>query len=105
MYPKNWPGDYDRMLCQDAIEEKRMTTQRKRYNAEFKARVTLEALKGTKSTSQRVKISIRPEANQVPQHTLASDDPGHSRYPYRPGQVHKTGQALWPEVRPHKASA
>ena len=37
------------MLCQETIaEEGGMATQRKRYSAEFKARVALEALKGHK---------------------------------------------------------
>ena len=35
------------MLCQETTaEEGWMATQRKRYSAEFKARVALEALKG-----------------------------------------------------------
>jgi putative transposase len=41
------------MLCQDAMdEEDRMSTQRKRYSAEFKARVALEALKGHKTVNE-----------------------------------------------------
>jgi putative transposase len=33
-------------------EERRMSTQRKRYSAEFKARVALEALKGLKTVNE-----------------------------------------------------
>src|SRR5918911_2634825 len=41
------------MLCQGVLdEEKRMSTQRKRYSAEFKARVALEALKGHKTVNE-----------------------------------------------------
>ena len=35
------------MLCQDVMDEEAgLSTQRKRYSAEFKARMALEALKG-----------------------------------------------------------
>src|SRR2546428_10638901 len=41
------------MLEQDAIDEERMdVAQRKRYSAEFKARVALEALKGQKTVNE-----------------------------------------------------
>ena len=41
------------MLCQDVMdEEEGMSTQRKRYSAEFKARVALEALKGHKTVNE-----------------------------------------------------
>jgi transposase-like protein len=41
------------MLRQDAIDEERMdVAQRKRYSAEFKARVALEALKGQKTVNE-----------------------------------------------------
>jgi hypothetical protein len=41
------------MLCQETIaEEGWMATQRKRYSAEFKARVALEALKGHKTVNE-----------------------------------------------------
>src|SRR5919206_1838826 len=41
------------MLCQDVMdEEEGMSTQRKRYSAEFKARVALEALKGLKTVNE-----------------------------------------------------
>ena len=41
------------MLGQDAIDEERMdVAQRKRYSAEFKARVALEALKGQKTVNE-----------------------------------------------------
>jgi transposase-like protein len=40
------------MLCQDTREEEGMSTQRKRYSAEFKARVALEALKGHKTVNE-----------------------------------------------------
>jgi len=48
MYPENWTGHEDRMLCQEEMERRRgeMSTQRKQYSAELKARVALEALKG-----------------------------------------------------------
>src|SRR5215471_73305 len=42
------------MLCQEARERRRgsMSTQRKQYSAEFKARVALEALKGLKTVNE-----------------------------------------------------
>ena len=41
------------MLCQAAMEEEGgMAIQRKRYSAEFKARVALEALKGHKTVNE-----------------------------------------------------
>ena len=41
------------MLCQEVIDEEAgMSTQRKRYSAEFKARVALEALKGLKTVNE-----------------------------------------------------
>jgi len=48
MYPENWTGHEERMLCQEEMEMRRgeMSTQRKQYSAECKARVALEALKG-----------------------------------------------------------
>src|SRR5712691_7729527 len=48
MYPENWTGHEERMLCQEEMEMRRgeMSTQRKQYSAECKARVALEALTG-----------------------------------------------------------
>src|SRR5919109_1165798 len=42
------------MLCQEARERRRgsMSTQRKQYSAEFKARVALEALKGLQTVNE-----------------------------------------------------
>jgi transposase-like protein len=42
------------MLCQEGLEMRRasMSTQRKQYSAEFKARVALEALKGLKTVNE-----------------------------------------------------
>src|SRR6266516_2268666 len=42
------------MLCQEERERRRgeMSTQRKQYSAEFKARVALEALKGLKTVHE-----------------------------------------------------
>jgi len=42
------------MLCQEEMELRRgaMSTQRKQYSAEFKARVALEALKGLKTVNE-----------------------------------------------------
>src|SRR6266487_5526731 len=42
------------MLCQEERERRRgsMSTQRKQYSAEFKARVALEALKGLKTVNE-----------------------------------------------------
>jgi transposase len=56
MYPETWTGHYDRMLCQwkiaKEVRREEMSTQRKRYSAEFKARVALEALKGHKTVNE-----------------------------------------------------
>src|SRR5712691_3040721 len=54
MYPENWTGDEDRMLCQEEMELRRgeMSTQRKQYSAECKARVALEALKGRNTVNE-----------------------------------------------------
>ncbi len=42
------------MLCQEEMERRRgaMSTQRKQYSAQFKARVALEALKGLKTVNE-----------------------------------------------------
>src|SRR5438270_12815099 len=42
------------MLCQEEMERRRgsMSTQRKQYSAEFKARVALEALTGLKTVNE-----------------------------------------------------
>jgi len=54
MYPENWTGNEDRRLCQEEMELRRgeMSTQRKQYSAECKARVALEALKGLKTVNE-----------------------------------------------------
>src|SRR5215470_3244948 len=52
MYPENWTGNQDRILCQEERRKRLMSTQRKQYSAEFKARVALEALKGLKTVNE-----------------------------------------------------
>jgi transposase-like protein len=54
MYPENWTGNEERRLCQEEKEmgSVEMSTQRKQYSAELKARVALEALKGLKTVNE-----------------------------------------------------
>jgi hypothetical protein len=56
MYPKNWTGHEDSMLCQwriaEEVRREEMSTQRKRYSAEFNARGALDAVKGHKTVNE-----------------------------------------------------
>jgi hypothetical protein len=54
MYPENWTGAEDRMLCQEERERRRRerSTQRKQSSAAVKARGALAALKGLKTVQE-----------------------------------------------------
>jgi transposase-like protein len=65
------------MLCQETIaEEGWMATQRKRYSAEFKARVALEALKGHKTVNELASTyGVHPTQITHWKHRLQQDMP------------------------------
>jgi hypothetical protein len=54
MYPENWTGNEDSMLCPwesaEEVRRRAMSTQRKHYSAACKA-LALEALKGLKTVN------------------------------------------------------
>src|ERR671937_1577118 len=65
------------MLCQDMMDEEGgMSTQRKRYSAEFKARVALEALKGLKTVNELASTSgVHPTPIAHWKHRLQKEMP------------------------------
>ena len=76
MYPENWTGDEDRMLCQEERRRGSRSTQRKQYSAACKARVALEALKGLKTVNALASTSgVHPTQMAHGKHRLHKEMP------------------------------
>jgi transposase-like protein len=80
MYPENWTGDEDRMLCQwrivEEVRREEMSTQRKRDSAEFKARVALDAVNGHKTVNELASLyGVHPTQITHWKHQLQQEVP------------------------------
>src|SRR5437867_2856344 len=80
MYPENWTGNEDRLLCPresaEAGRRRAMSTQRKHSSAACKARVAFEALKGLKTVNELASTyGVHPTQMAPWQHRLHKEVP------------------------------